>query len=68
MKPQPLTSAHSAPESLRVPTAPPPAEPPYPVSLELGEDLLRLEREQRIALDRTRQEELARLRAVQSFD
>jgi len=34
----------------------------------LGEDLLRLERAQRIALDRQRQEELARLRAVQSFD
>ncbi len=44
------------------------AEEQYPVSPELGADLARLEREQRVALDRKRQEELARLRAVQSFD
>jgi hypothetical protein len=39
-----------------------------PLSSELGMDLQSLEREERIALDRQRQEELARLRAVQSFD
>jgi hypothetical protein len=39
-----------------------------PVSRELGADLARLEREQQIELDRLRQEELARLRAIQSFD
>jgi hypothetical protein len=43
------------------------AEAP-PVSPELGADLARLEREQRIVLDRKRQEELARLRAIQAFD
>ncbi len=39
-----------------------------PVSRELGADLACLERERRIELDRLRQEELARLRAIQSFD
>jgi len=53
---------------LPAPKRPAIAEEPRPVSLELGADLMRLEREQRVALDRKRQEELARLRAVQSFD
>ncbi len=44
------------------------AQEMQPVSQELGADLARLEREQQIELDRLRQEELARLRAIQSFD
>ena len=38
------------------------------VSAELGQDLARLESQERVRLDRERQEELARLRAVQSRD
>jgi hypothetical protein len=53
---------------LPAPERPAVAVEPSPVSLELGADLMRLEHEQRVALDRKRQEELARLRAVQSFD
>ncbi len=48
--------------------APPIVRATPPVSAELAADLARLEHEQQVELDRRRQAELARLRAVQSYD
>lgn len=39
-----------------------------PTSVELANDLEHLEHEERVAIDRKRQEELARLRAIQDKD